>query len=100
MRREKRGFNRNDENMKRVLYIAGGILSLTVIAFIAIFILYGAGNQSETQLAKYNTSVIDNYSNTEETSTQMGKTVNEVEEESLNSVVNEVENTVAMKLIQ
>ena len=95
MRREKRGFNRNDENMKRVLYIAGGILSLTVIAFIAIFILYGAGNQSETQLAKYNTSVIDNYSNTEETSTQMGKTVNEVEEESLNSVVNEVENTVS-----
>ena len=94
MRREKRGFNRNDENMKRVLYIAGGILSLTVIAFIAIFILYGAGNQSETQLAKYNASVIDNYNNTEETSTQMGRTVNEMEEESVNNIENEVDSVV------
>lgn len=94
MRREKRSFNRNDENMKRVLYIAGGILSLTVIAFIAIFILYGSGKQSEKQIAKYNTSVIDNYNNnTEQTSTQMGKTVNEMQNEVSNNITNEVENT-------
>ena len=44
MRRERRRFNKED-NIKRVLYIAGGILSLSIIAFIAIFILYGTGNQ-------------------------------------------------------
>ena len=95
MRREKRSFNKNDENIKRVLYIAGGILSLTVIAFIAIFILYGSGKQSETQIAKYNTSVIDNYNtNTEETSTQIGKTVNEMQNETSNNIINQIENSV------
>lgn len=84
MRRERRLGKEN--NVKRVLYIAGGIVSLSVIAFIAIFILYGAGNEGTTQLARFNTSVVDDYNtNTiEETSTQMGKTVNEMKNETSN----------------
>ena len=96
MRRERRRFNKED-NIKRVLYIAGGILSLSIIAFIAIFILYGTGNQESTQLAKFNTSVVDDYNtNTiEETSTQMGKTVNEMQN-STSSNVNSNENNIIM----
>ena len=103
MRRERRRLSSNDNNFKKVLYIAGGILSLTVIAFIAIFILYG-GKKEPTQLAKFNTSISDDYQTNsfEETSSQMGKTVNEMENEVTNSVVNntlnnlknEVENNV------
>ena len=80
MRRERRRLNKDDGNFKRVLYITGGILSLTVIAFIAIFIL--RGNQyDQHQIAKFNTSAINNYeqNSTEETSSQMGRTVNEMQ---------------------
>ena len=45
MRRERRRFNRDNMDFQRVLYIAGGILSLAVIAFVAVFILYGSGEQ-------------------------------------------------------
>ena len=94
MRRERRLGKEN--NVKRVLYIAGGIVSLSVIAFIAIFILYGAGNEGTTQLARFNTSVVDDYNtNTiEETSTQMGKTVNEMKNETSNNVINSESNTI------
>ena len=90
MRRERRGLGRSQPDIKRVLYIAGGILSLSVIAFIAIFILYGSGNKAETQMARFNTTVVDDYmlNTTEQTSSQMGRTVNEVQEEA-NEVLNE-----------
>lgn len=103
MRRERRRLNSDDNNFKRVLYIAGGILSLSVIAFIAIFILYG-GQQEPTQLAKFNTSIADDYqtNSIEETSSQMGKTVNEMENELTNNIenntVNDLENGVKNKI--
>ena len=95
MRRERRRFNKED-NIKRVLYIAGGILSLSIIAFIAIFILYGTGNQESTQLAKFNTSVVDDYNTNiiEETSTQMGKTVNEMQNSTSSNVTSNENNTI------
>ena len=91
MRRERRGLGKSQTDIKRVLYIAGGILSLSVIAFIAIFILYGSGNKNETQMARFNTTVVDDYvsNTTEQTSSQMGRTVNEVQEEEVNEVLNE-----------
>ena len=94
MRRERRGLGKSQTDIKRVLYIAGGILSLSVIAFIAIFILYGSGNKNETQMARFNTTVVDDYvsNTTEQTSSQMGRTVNEVQEEEVNEVLNETVN--------
>ena len=86
MRREKRGVNNTD--VKRVLYIAGGVLSLAIISFVILFIMYGTGSEEQAQIARFNTSVVDEYNNddytnsAEETSTQIGKTVNEVQENS------------------
>ena len=93
MRRERRRFNRDNMDFQRVLYIAGGILSLAVIAFVAVFILYGSGEQEQTQIARFNTSIVDDYisSTTEETSSQMGKTINEVQENTTNEIENKVE---------
>lgn len=96
MNRQRRGFNKDGMDIKRVLYIAGGILSLSIIAFIAIFIL-GSGQDDETQFARMNTSIIDDYNtNTiEETSSQMGRTVNEMENEETSTQTNEITNEIA-----
>ena len=96
MNRQRRGFNKDGMDIKRVLYIAGGILSLSIIAFIAIFIL-GSGQDDETQFARMNTSIIDDYNtNTiEETSSQMGRTVNEMANEEASSQTNEITNEIA-----
>ena len=96
MNRQRRGYNKSEMDIKRVLYIAGGILSLSVIAFIAIFIL-GSGKEHEPEIAKYNTSIIDDYNtNTiEETSSQMGRTVNEMQDEENSVQSNEITNEVA-----
>ncbi len=85
MRRERREFRRKRLDIKRVLYIAFGIILLAIIAFFAITIL-NIGNQNGTaQLAKFNTSIIDDYiannNSITETSSEMGKTINEVKEE-------------------
>ena len=96
MNRQRRGFNKDGMDIKRVLYIAGGILSLSIIAFIAIFIL-GSGQDDETQFARMNTSIIDDYNtNTiEETSNQMGRTVNEMANEETSTQTNEITNEIA-----
>ncbi len=102
MRRDKRHLGRENASAKRVLYILGGALALTIIAFVAIFLLYGE-NDSSTQMAKYNTSAIQDYTNTvEETSTQMGRTVNEVQNETENEITNETSetNTISKSVIQ
>lgn len=94
MRRERRRFNKDQMDIKQVLYILGGILSLAVIAFIAIFLLYGTGNTEETDLARFNALVMDDYNtnDVEEASSQMGRTVNEVES---SSGTNEIDNTIS-----
>lgn len=90
MRRDKRRFGKENSNANRVLYILGGALTLTIIAFIAIFLLYGSSENNSTQIAKYNASAIQDYTNTvEETSSQMGKTVNEMQNDITNESVNE-----------
>ena len=96
MNRQRRSFNKDGMDIKRVLYIAGGILSLSIIAFIAIFIL-GSGQDDETQFARMNTSIIDDYNtNTiEETSSQMGRTVNEMANEETSTQTNEITNEIA-----
>lgn len=103
MRRERRGLGKSNLDFKRILYIAGGILSISIITFISIFILNGVGGEEQQQIAKFNTSIVNEYqtnmlndtdfdNTTEETSSQIGKTVNEVEESEASS--SEDENTV------
>ena len=99
MRRERRRFDNDNLDFQRVLYIAGGILSLAVIAFIAVFILYGSGTQEESQIGRHNTSSLDDYvanveNVVEETSSQMGKTVNEMagENTTINTNTNSIKN--------
>lgn len=103
MRRERRGLGKSNLDFKRILYIAGGILSISIITFISIFILNGVGGEEQQQIAKFNTSIVNEYqtnmlndtdfdNTTEETSSQMGKTVNEVEESEASS--SEDENTI------
>lgn len=94
MRREKRPFSRDNMDVKKALYIAGGVLALTVIAFVAIFILYGTGNQEQTQLARFNSTILeeDNSDTTEEASSQMGRTVNEMASVAANEIAENVSN--------
>ena len=94
MRREKRPFSRDNMDVKKALYIAGGVLALTVIAFVAIFILYGTGNQEQTQLARFNSTILeeDNSDTTEEASSQMGRTVNEMASVEANEIAENVSN--------
>ncbi len=91
MRRERRGLRKEQTDMKRVLYVAGVILSLAIIVFVIIFISYGNSSNSETQIARYNSTILDDYvsNTTEEASSQMGKTVNEVQESEANEISNE-----------
>lgn len=94
MRRERR-FNKNNMDIKRILYTAGGILSISTITFIAMFLLNSSNIENESIIAKFNTSLIEesNINSTiEETSSQMGKTVNEVQNETVNEIVNELSN--------
>ena len=89
MRRERRRFDRNDTDIKRVLYTAGGILFISIITFIAMFLLNSNNSQEEQRLAMFNTEMMEESSTnstTEETSTQTGRTVNEM----LNDVANNV----------
>ncbi len=98
MRRERRNFARNNSENKRVLYIGGGIITLSIIVAIAISILF-SGNDNSTELARFNTSTIDslgaNSLGTEETSTQMGRTVNEMKDEETNELENEISNVIS-----
>ena len=89
MRRERRRFDRNDTEIKRILYTAGGILFISIITFIAMFLLNSNNSQEEQRLAMFNTEMMEESSTnstTEETSTQTGRTVNEM----LNDVANNV----------
>lgn len=89
MRRERRRFERNDTDIKRVLYTAGGILFISIITFIAMFLLNSNNSQEEQRLAMFNTEMMEGSntnSSVEETSTQTGRTVNEM----LNEVTNNV----------
>ena len=90
MRRERRGFNKNNMDIKRILYTAGGVLSISIITFIAMFLLNSGNTQDRTRIAEFNTQIMSENSSVEETSSQMGKTVNEMENEETNIVTNEI----------
>lgn len=91
MRRERRRYDNNNTDLKRVLYTAGGILFISIITFIAMFLLNSGNSVEEQQLARFNTSIMEsNINSVEETSSQTGRTVNEMLNGELQNNVNEL----------
>lgn len=82
MRRDKRKKSESiGLDFKKVLYISGSILAIAAIGFVITFFAYGNKIEKEAKLSKLDTSVLDNTTgNTEEASSQFGKTVNELED--------------------
>ena len=82
MRRENRRRPVEDGlDGKKMLYITGSVLALAVIIFVITFLIYGNKLNNSTQIAKKNNnSTIGNLIASEETSTSMGKSVNEMQE--------------------
>ena len=81
MRRPMRRDYTDEQESKKMLYIAGGVLLLAIVAFVVTFMIYSNVMEQEesipettiTDLATANTM-------TSQASTQIGKTVNEVEQ--------------------
>ena len=91
MRRENRRRPVEDGlDGKKMLYITGSVLALAVIVFVITFLIYGNKLNHNTKLAKtnYNDNKIGNLVVSEETSSSMGKSVNEMKEESKNNSEN------------
>ncbi len=82
MRRENRRRPMEDGlDGKKMLYITGSVLALAVIVFVIAFLIYGNKLNNSTQIAKKNNNnTIGNLVASEETSTSMGKSVNEMQE--------------------
>lgn len=82
MRRENRRRPMEDGlDGKKILYITGSVLALAVIVFVIAFLIYGNKLNNSTQIAKKNNNnTIGNLVASEETSTSMGKSVNEMQE--------------------
>jgi len=99
MRRNRRGIYDDTENYKAILWVAGVIL---VIAIIAFFVVYGIYNNkieaAELGIMNKETSKIDisnSTTNSTIVSSSIGKNVNEVKNSALeNTVSNEILNTV------
>lgn len=95
MRRQNR-IKRTDN--KNVWYIGGSVVCIAILAAIAIFIWSGgSSNSSESKLSTAkvenlvpNNAIINTNSKTEQASTQIGKSVNEVQN-SLNTIKNTTE---------
>ncbi len=95
MRRENRkkpveeGFD-----TKKMLYITGSVLAIAIIVFIITFLVYSNALSDTTQFGKLDTNSIGN-TKLEDASTSYGKTVNEMQNETLtnsggkNNIANE-----------
>ena len=93
MRREnRRAMNGEENEFKKILYVAGSILAVVIIGFVITFFVYGNKINENTSLAKFNTMIVDDYvENTEEASSSFGKNVNEMSDEITNEVTSENE---------
>lgn len=98
MRRNGRGMYEDTDNYMAVLWVAGGILLVAIIAF---FVVYGIYNNKieEQQLALSNEdsskiNISNSVSNTTAVSSSIGKNVNEVKNDTTkNEISNQVTNT-------
>ena len=90
MRRENRKNNKTNSN--KIIYISGGVLAVAIIAFVITFILYSnrLNTNSSGILGTEYLSSTDSYENTEEASSEIGKTVEESKNELINNnIINE-----------
>lgn len=86
MRRENRRRPMEDGlDGKKMLYITGSVLALAVIVFVIAFLIYGNKLNNSTELAKKNNNNTIGNLVAEETSTSMGKNVNEMQESKENN---------------
>lgn len=86
MRREnRRNLGKEGMETNKILYISGSILAIAIIGFVIAFFAYGNKLEQDTTLGKLNTNIMDSYGeNTEAASLELGKTVNEMENEITN----------------
>lgn len=87
MRRETRR-RENSDNKKNILYIAGSVVAIGVIAFAITFVVYGnkMEEQSDIGAGKIAALVQEAEKESQAASTQMGKTVEESKNEISNTV--------------
>ena len=88
MRRDNR--IQEKDKLKTILYVGGSLVAIAILAFVAIFMLYG-GSSNENEGSQFSTAKISNLvpnntmsntnSQTEEASIAIGKSVNEVKNE-------------------
>ncbi len=90
MRRDSRRMTDDGLDSKKITYIAIGVLALAILAFIITFYVYSNSIEEPTKLSEFKSENLN--SELEETSTQYGKTVNEVKKEEIKDEVKEEEN--------
>lgn len=94
-RRNSRNVFDEDKETRKLLYISGSVLVIAILAFIITFIVYSNSfNNDEIQIGETQTS--DNNNGTTSASTQIGKSVNQVESE--NIIVNTITNSTTEKV--
>lgn len=85
MRREIRR-QEEEKKMHNLLYVGGSLLAIAVIAFAIVFFIYGNNMEKQSILDTQKfSSLVEENTNTQQASTQMGKTV----EESQNQTITE-----------
>lgn len=105
MRRETRGTD-NKRISRNMLYIAGSILGLAIIAFIITFIVYGNKAEKNSNASRLNieqlmglvneTNTMNSTNTTTQASTQIGKNVEESKNEQTNTTEKIAVNTSTM----
>lgn len=98
MRRES-GRSQNGEKNYNLFYIGGSILALGIIAFVITFVVYGnkMDRQADLDSQKIAALMKQSATETEEASTQMGKTVEESKNEMSNNVNSNTVNEIAVE---
>ena len=93
MRRVNRGRdNLQDNGFKHLIMFSGGVLVVSIIAFIIVFVVYNNKVKSQSRVSLLNSGKIAelvpsvNTDETEQASRQIGKTVNEMQNENVNAI--------------
>lgn len=95
MNRNRRRFFTNNKDTNKMLYISGGALILSIVFFIIVFIIYLNVLNNDDELSRINAGKITSLASfnqnmeAEQTSFFIGKSVNEIKEDTNNINTNE-----------
>lgn len=103
MRRETRRKER--DNLKRMVYVTGSIIIISIIAFIIGIIAFSNKIENDAEKSEFSTSkisdlvpnAINSENNIEETSLEIGKTVNELKNNISDNSTNNITTTIKNK---